>query len=459
MRNLLKKLSKITADNQKNAGMSIVEMILAGLFTAVVLGGASTGIASIMKTQAEVANQIDRRLEVNRALDFMGEESSKARVIEIVGDGAGDTVTLADVAPTFVTKVLNYDYTVLLLQLPDVSERIIYYLDSPPTNSVWRGPKVVYRWGPKLDADGNYVVPNTPANWTSEPLIDLIDGTASSPNCPTGWFLSPNNDITPTGFFACINLEAKAASFSLNGKMNKVTGNAAIYKGDKTTIAMATHPPEIADTPPPLVSKPVVSVTNCDVINGVIQCDSPALINFTVLGDVFSCSGWGKVFTAFTVNGQDVKKNNRTWFRANDPSYDSFVDLTVTSITEIVVKSKRDSGCGTKIRTSNNPQDLPFIKVLVDNDPVPAVPGWNGQASVETFLRPYVENNGAGDKMKLAPNQGILLFEMWTDLKGATNDLQDNVVLMSVTALDGTDVCIASGCNSNSSGSGGGGDD
>jgi hypothetical protein len=436
----------------------MLEMILAGLFTAVVLGGAGSGLASIMKTQAEVASQIDRRLEVNRALDFMSQESSEARVIEIVGDGAGDTVTLADVAPTFVTNVLNYDYTVLLLQLPDVSERIIYYLKSPPTNSVWRGPKVVYRWGPKLDEYGNYIAPNTPANWTSEPLIDLIDGTASSPNCPTGWFLSPNNSITPTGFFACINLEAKAASVFLNGKMNKVTGNAAIYEGDKTIVSMAAHPPEIGSTPPSLVSRPVVSVTNCDVINGVIQCDSPARINFTVIGDAFSCSGWGKVITAFTVDGQDIEQNGRTWFRANDPSYDSSLDVEVTSITEIVVKSKRDSGCGTKVRRSNDSRDQPFIKVLVDNDTVPTVPGWNGQASVETYVRPYVENNGAGNRMQLAPNQGILLFEMWTDLEGPSNDLQDNVVLMTVTSLDGSDVCIASGCNSNSSGSGGGDD-
>ena len=46
-------------------------MTLAGFFSVVVMGGAGTGLASIMRVQTEVANEVDRRLEVNRALNFI----------------------------------------------------------------------------------------------------------------------------------------------------------------------------------------------------------------------------------------------------------------------------------------------------------------------------------------------------------------------------------------------------
>jgi hypothetical protein len=439
MKKSLQILAKIATKSKKNAGITQLEMLLTGLFTAIVFSAAGNGLASIMKTQTQINHAIDRRIEVNRALDFMSEESRQARTIEIAGNGTDGTVTLASVAPTFAGTISGYDYTVLLLELPDVSERVIYYLETPGENSVWRGPKVVYRWGPTLDAGGNYTNPHNPATWTSEPLIDQIDNTSSILTCPIGWSMSPGNGTIPTGFSACISPGRKGTQISLNGKINQTAGSSATYQGDKIVSAMADIPPGVAEPPDKLNSKqlnskPVadvpVPIPNCSVTNGILSCDSPATLNFKVIGDAFSCNGWGEVTTAFKINDTYIKENgSNKKFRANDNRYEDSFELPADSTTKVVVESNRQSGCGPLTRRSNESKDLPFIKALHNGDPAPDVPGWGGQDDVASFLRPYTDANG---NISIDDNQIIYLFEMWTSTTSSTYDLQDNVVLVTV---------------------------
>lgn len=68
------------------------------------------------------------------------------------------------------------------------------------------------------------------------------------------------------------------------------------------------------------------------------------------------------------------------------------------------------------------------VKVLKDGDPVPQVPAFGSQTSVDAYLRPYVDV--PAQRMDLAFNEAILLFEFNPSLTSAAADFQDYVALV-----------------------------
>ena len=441
MKKFMKIFSKIFTKRQGNAGMSMVEMTLAGFFSVIVIGGSGTGLASIMRTQTEIANQVDRRLEVNRALNFITEESREARKVEVANDDTGKPINLADVAPTFAANISGYDYTVFLLELPDVSERVVYYMETPATNSIWRGPKVVYRWGPKIDANGNYIDANTPANWTSEPLIDLIDDTTSSPNCPTGWLVTPRMGATPTGFYGCVNPSGKAIEVILNSQTLQVTGSTSteIYEGDKTVIAMANSLPTPAGSPPPLVSNPIAGIPTCTITNGALNCDGPGTVTVEVLGSGSACNP-AKPFivsTSISIDGQD-----QGLFLTEGQSHSFQIDSS-NEVKVISTKNGNPNGSDPIYgNTPNYPSSCRVDKVVVSDDTDPdrllilrdgdVVPTeyepMFDQNSIEEYVEGYIDNN----TIVLDESQIIYLYELAYNINNNNHDMQDNVVLVTI---------------------------
>jgi hypothetical protein len=81
------------------------------------------------------------------------------------------------------------------------NERIVYYLSSN-NGSNWKGPQVLYRWGPLLDANGEYV-DDDKVLWDAQALIDGINTTPVTNPCSTGTV----STVNPTGFYACISLQ------------------------------------------------------------------------------------------------------------------------------------------------------------------------------------------------------------------------------------------------------------
>ena len=360
------------------------------------------------------------------------EESREARKVEVVNDDTGKPVNLADVPPTFAANISGYDYTVFLLELPDVSERVVYYLETPATNSVWRGPKVVYRWGPKVDAYGNYIDANTPTNWTSEPLIDLIDDTTSNPNCPTGWLVTPRMGATATGFYGCVSPNRKGVEVSINTK---------IYEGDKTVMAMANTPPTPAGSPPPLTSNPIAGIPTCTITNGALSCDGPGTVTVEVLGSGSACNP-AKPFivsTSLSIDGQD-----QGLFLTEGQSHSFQID----SSNEVkVISTKHGNPHGSDPiygNTPNYPQSCRVDKVVVsdnsdpdrililrDGDPLPTEyePMFD-QNSIEEYVEGYIENN----TIVLDESQIIYLVELAYNISNSNLDLQDNVVLVTIDA-------------------------
>jgi Tfp pilus assembly protein PilW len=207
---------KLLKINKSNSGFTLTELLV-GLFMSIfVIGALGLGLMTVLATSQSENSKVKARTENSRALDFVSDEVRRARTIE----------TDATNAPRFT---ISSPTVVLALDIPEISdsatfdsdtnattknERIIYYLKSN-SGTNWKGPQVLYRWGPPLDANGKY----TSGGWTAQALIDGINNTTVSLACATGT-VTPAN---PTGFYACIT-GTNTAQLFLTGQTKTASG-------------------------------------------------------------------------------------------------------------------------------------------------------------------------------------------------------------------------------------------
>jgi hypothetical protein len=217
-----KELYKLLKKNKSNSGFTLTELLV-GLFMSIfVIGALGFGLMTVLATSQSETSKVKARTENSRALDFISDEVRQARTIE----------TNATNAPRFTIS----DATVVLaLDIPIISnsatldtdsdadtknERIVYYLKSTDLGN-WKGPQVLYRWGPPLNANGEYSpkTGGTTNHWTAQALLDGINNTTVSSPCATGT-VTP---ATPTGFYACIT-GTNTAQLFLTGQTKTASG-------------------------------------------------------------------------------------------------------------------------------------------------------------------------------------------------------------------------------------------
>ncbi len=190
-----KEFHKLLKKNKSNpnSGFTLTELLVGLIMSIFVIGALGFGLVTVLQTTQRENSKTTARNENSRALDFISDELRRTRNIETDATNAGTAYS-----PTGKTVVLALD-------IPEISagttaasanRRIIYYLRSNLGTS-WKGPQVLYRWGPPLDANGNY----TTGTWGDQALIDGIDNTTVSSPCTTGT-VTP---ATPQGFYACIS--------------------------------------------------------------------------------------------------------------------------------------------------------------------------------------------------------------------------------------------------------------
>ncbi len=93
-----------------------------------------------------------------------------------------------------------------------------------------------------------------------------------------------------------------------------------------------------------------------------------------------------------------------------------------------------------KHMTKNNNTVDDQLAVLRDGDPVPSVGGYLGQYSVEDFVSEYIDTGA--DEMTMENGDGIYLFELgMNDPSSSAHDMQDLVVLVTMTSADPTSGC------------------
>lgn len=225
MQNIYKLLH--TEKNQNpNTGFTLIELLIATSITTIVVSITGFGLITIVQNNSKAEAETLRRIELNRALDFIADEVKMAKSI---ANNASTNLGVA--APGFNSAAKK---PVLTLEIPGVSQRVIYYIKSPTSTDPWLGPRIVYRWGPNFNDNGQYTNPvnnpvlgnKNPANWAGEALVDLIANSQpdSATTCPTaGWNANPATS-NGQGFTACVDPTGRVADIYLRGQVTDAYG-------------------------------------------------------------------------------------------------------------------------------------------------------------------------------------------------------------------------------------------
>lgn len=426
----MKNRLKIFNFRSSSAGFTLIELLVAASITTIVVSLAGSGLVSIMQNNSKAEAETSRRVELNRALDFINEEVRMSK--SIATDASANLTT---VAKDFKSSGIP----VLTLEIPGVSQRVIYYLKD--ASSPWAGPKVLYRWGPGFKNDGNYVKddndPNThephpqnPADWKDSLLVDLITDTKPylSTTCPTaltGWTANPSV-TNGQGFTACVDPTSKIAEINLRGKLTDAYGN-------------SRNPFEVSTRAFARPSEPPLFVTSSGATpgsgSGTITINQPARTYVEVLGGSIYC-GATRITTKTTVN---VTPNGGTTTSTTLPSSNQSLDLpslaagttvTVTGTAEPTSELPPRAKCFNGSRYNSTTNAGTQVLTLRNGDKPPLFDPYGGQPSIDSFLTNYLDP--ATGTVTLKDNQVIFLFELGAT-SGAAYDMQDLVVLATIS--------------------------
>ena len=199
MRN--KEFKKLLKKNKlnSNSGFTLTELLV-GLFMSIfVIGALGFGLMSILRVTQKGNSETLVRNESSRALDFISDEMRSAQSIEV------------DMSDTNIDALGGSDYTDkkktgadvrLALNIPEVTGAPVVY-SVAPNISPWKGPLVIYRWGPNLRADGSYSDPTDTTDWRNQALVDGISDVDQTVDCDNNGD-GTDETITYQGFFACL---------------------------------------------------------------------------------------------------------------------------------------------------------------------------------------------------------------------------------------------------------------
>ncbi|MDJ0846165.1 hypothetical protein [Crocosphaera sp.] len=394
--------------NNPHAGATLLEIVLGSSLMSFVVGIAGFGLVNILSMDQKASAKGRIQFNANRALEFMTDEIKRGRRIE------SDAVSSLADAPDFTLP--TGAKPIVVFQVPDVPQRIIYY--TKPAENIWEGPDVIERWGPAFDEKGDYdeAEINNPETWQSHVLIDSVDNTVKTADCPADW--QPSNMNATEGFNACVNSEEKLIKLQLATTADNKTWRKNInYQIETTAFARSNMTQGFTQ------DKPVFTVDN----NKLRLEKSATNIQFEVLGGEIVCSEG------------DIPVTTNIYIDGNQQTWDSNSSLTLPEQpagTTFDVESIAGNGsiCGGHYETvSSNDTHSPQLEVLVNGDPVPDHTPYGGQNTIESFMQQYVKDG----KINIAENQVIYLFELWGDDKSkAYFDLQDNVVLATVDSVN-----------------------
>jgi len=204
---MLSKLKKTPYTPSVTSAFTLIEVLLGAALTLIVVSVAGFGLVNILRNEYKANAESEIRNNLNRATEFISDETRRAE--KIVKNQS--EIVRPDSIPSDAQMILA-------LQLPNYKDSIIYYTTS--ASNPWIGPRVLHRWGPPLDSNGNYElvdgsgdpIPNgssekvTNANWVNSALVDMMSDYGQVPDrdC-NGWNRVPAEIDYVSGFFVCVN--------------------------------------------------------------------------------------------------------------------------------------------------------------------------------------------------------------------------------------------------------------
>jgi hypothetical protein len=206
-----------------SAGLSLIELLVATVITAVVILIVGDGLISALNASKVAEARTARRTELNRAFDFMTNEIRMAQSINQTNTlSVNGTVTVEDVvsnAGLTRSQLGDYGTIGLYLEIPiDVQapaicpaggpnagqapptpvdrDQVVY--DIRPSSQGWLSPRSITRYGRVPQSSGVINPCSSPIG--SDTLIDAISiDMKTPPNCP-----APSILTGAEGFMACV---------------------------------------------------------------------------------------------------------------------------------------------------------------------------------------------------------------------------------------------------------------
>ena len=124
---------------QCSKGVTLPELLIATAITSIVIAVAFSGLLIIIDADNKAEEQVDRRGELNRALDFIATDIREATSISYTPPLDWKDEASSPYQPVFY-----------LLKPPDAggAQRAVGYYVRDANDVVWQGPRVVYRLEP-----------------------------------------------------------------------------------------------------------------------------------------------------------------------------------------------------------------------------------------------------------------------------------------------------------------------
>jgi hypothetical protein len=461
---LAKKMIEKSTKNASIRGVSLTEVLFATALTGVVIAAAGYGVSSLVTSSNAASARSDRRAEQNRSLDFMSSEIREstgivkdAQSAGAPSGGTGSTAFTFTPSGTGATKVLMVN-TAATGATP-----IVYYTATPATGS-WKGPRVVYRWGPTFDNRGNYTNASTPNTWTHEVLIDNIAAASGATTSVLGGGTGTGRVCTSTtdnssnggtyngdsGFNACVDAAGRTAVIRQDGQVAKI-GAAENYIASTNTGArrIIVQSPTSSPFPDGALTCPLTSIFCLD--GGAVVVPTAKTITVTTLpGD-----GYPEATSVRVAKGTNVAAFTSSYFTANSSLMSIPKNTTTTQSMTVNVAAGETiaiAGCsnGTGSMTgsfyTSNINYCPIstanqgntVFTFKQGDVVPNIAGAYSAGVQQPSLREIITGSksianvpeyNAVTKKGLKSNELYYVYEIYTtDASSTYRDLQDIVV-------------------------------
>ena len=220
--NHLGRLQKKSAHRRLQAGFTITEVLLAGLMMLIAVLVSGNGVINLLRSNYRANANSEIQNNLNRTLEFVSDEVRRASRI-----ANSEKQIKSKNVPTGALPVLAF-------QIPDpnnpgqvLPDQIVYYTQIPRTDDSLTGPRVLWRFGPNLDANGNYITPDNIDTWQRSPVTDMLAAPANNPNCPGNF-----NRIPALGddFYTCVREgRGNQVILNANAQVNMTTNEEVNY--------------------------------------------------------------------------------------------------------------------------------------------------------------------------------------------------------------------------------------
>jgi len=232
----------------RHAGFTITEVLLAGVMMLIAVLVSGIGVINLLRSNYRANADSEIRNNLNRTLEFVSDEVRRAKIIP---------QREADIVTTQVPEARAAGArAVLAFRIPDpnnpgqpLPNQIVYYTTGPENSLT--GPRVLWRFGPDLDPNGNYRTPDQINTWIRSPVTDMLAAAANNPNCPADFNLIAANLGNVDGFYACVRAGGNQVILNANAQVNMTTNEEVRYSVSTRVFPRATSEIVYLTTPTP----------------------------------------------------------------------------------------------------------------------------------------------------------------------------------------------------------------